>query len=396
MLKKIWNLGKLFFLLILILTNSCKKDDDVQILSANNFITSFKLTSGGFTKNFEIKENKIEGSLPYTVDEMDISLEIVISDQATISPDPRTITTIKDPIDFVVTAEDGTKKSYTVEIKRELNSENSITLFEIKTAFFETEADINESNNTIQKRLLPNTDLQSLNPKIIISDRATISPDPKTISDYTNPVTYKVTAENGESKEYTIDLQLMNEEYVAQCDISNASKWFGGDDRVVPDYPEIGPRNVGTGQVIRLAKDTYPTKFGFLLREPFRSDQTNTQYMGDLELKLNIRDVNGVIVASKNVMINGPFAGGWIDFDLASLNLLLKKNTQYNFTYYLIDGEVLGVSSGSDANLNADSGICGSTGWSGESKKKNNTSLEDWEVWWSHEWHFNFRLEAKQ
>ncbi|WP_438710498.1 hypothetical protein ACSTS3_16620 [Aquimarina muelleri] len=81
---------------------------------------------------------------------------------------------------------------------------------------------------------------------------------------------------------------------------------------------------------------------------------------------------------------------------MASLNLLLKKNTQYNFTYYLIDGEVLGVSSGSDANLNADSGICGSTGWSGESKKKNNTSLEDWEVWWSHEWHFNFRLEAKQ
>jgi hypothetical protein len=374
---------------------SCDKDEEV-ILNDDNFITSVKLTSGGFTKDFEIKDNEVNGVVPYTIDDLDLALAITISDKATITPDPGTITSIKEPINFIVTAENGEKKNYVVDIKRELSPENAIVSFQIKTTLFETNADIDNETGAINQRVLPNTALTSIETTVIISDRATISPDPKTISDYTNPVVFTVTAENGESKEYQVTIELMNEEYVAKCDISNASKWFGGDDRVIPDYPEIGPRNVGTGQVILLTKDTYSTKFGFLLREPFRSDKTNIKYLGDLELKLNIRDIDGVIIATKNVMINGPFNGGWIDFDLTSLNLLLKKNTQYNFTYYLINGEALGVSSGSDANLNVDSGICGATGFSGTSKERENTSLEDWDVWHSHEWHFNFRLEGKQ
>lgn len=396
MTKKLITFGRVCMLSILMINASCDKDEEV-VLNAGNFITSVKLTSGDFTKDFEIKDNEVNGVVPYMIDDLDIALAITISDKATVTPDPSTITSIKDPTNFIITAENGEKKNYVVNIKRELSPENEIVSFQIKTDLFKTNVDIDNETGKINQRVLPNTMLTSIETTGVISDRATISPDPKTISDYRNPITFTVTAENGESKEYLVTLELMNEEYAAQCDISNASKWFGGDDREGDLNPGgIGPRNVGTGQVILVAKDTYPTKFGFLLRRPFESRRTNTNYLGDLEFKLNIRDINGVVIASKNIMINGPFTGGWIDFDLTSLNLLLKKNTQYNFTYYLINGEALGVSSGSDANLNVDSGICGATGFSGTSKERENTSLEDWSVWYSHEWHFNFRIEGKQ
>ncbi|WP_103068851.1 DUF5018 domain-containing protein [Aquimarina sediminis] len=365
-------------------------------LSSENIIESIKLTSADFTKDFEIKDNEVNGVVPYTIDDLDITLVITISDKATITPDPSTITSIKEPVNFMVTAENGEKKNYVVDIKRELSPENTIVSFQIKTALFEANTDIDNETGTINQTVLPNTVLTSIETIAVISDRATISPDPKTISDYTNPVLYTVTAENGESKEYRVALQLMNEDFSVQCDIRNATKWFGGDDRVIPDYPEIGPRNVGTGQTINLKKDTYPTKFGFFLRDPFRSDLTNIIYSGDFEIKLNIRNADGRIEKSISTIVSGPFNGGWIDFDLSSLNIFLKKGKAYNFTWYLVDGERLGVSSGSSGNANSDSGVCGAIGWAGESREKDNTSLEDWGVWFDHPWHFNFRLEGKQ
>ncbi|WP_062057111.1 DUF5018 domain-containing protein [Aquimarina longa] len=377
------------------ITTSCNKDEEV-ILSDDNFITLVKLTSGDFSKDFKIKDKKVSGVVPYTVNDLEVALAITISDKATITPDPSTISSIKDPINFTVTAENGEKSNYVIDIKRELSPEKAVTSFQIKTSFFETNVDIDQESGIIKKRVLPKISLTSLTPMITISDKATISPDPKTISDYTNPVVFTVTAENGESKEYKVDLQLMDKDFSVQCDIRNASKWFGGDDRVVPEYPEIGPRNVGTGQTIKVKKDTYPIKFGFFLTDPFRSSQTGALYSKNLELRLDIRNVDGVIEKTLKKNVSGPFNGGWIDFDLSSANVFLKGGESYNFTWYLVKGEELGISSGTSGNNNVDSGLCGATGWSGTSKEKLKTSLEDWDVWYDHPWHFNFRLEGKQ
>ncbi len=396
MTEKLRALGRVLLLSILIINTSCDKDEEV-ILSDANLITLFTVTSGDFTENFEVKEDKVEGVLPYRVDAMDLSLTINISDKATITPSPSTITAITAPITFVVTAENGEKKNYIVDIQRELSPENTMVSFGVKTPLFETNAAINNEMGTISQRMLPGTVLTSIETLVAISDRATIAPDPTTIMDYSSPVNFTVTAENGDIKEYVVNLGLMNEDYEAKCDIANASKWFGGDDREGDSNPGVAPRNVGTGNVIFLDKDTYPTNFGFHVTDAFRGNGTSTE-RGDLELefKLNIRDQSGDIIKTTNTKLTGVFKGGWIDFDLSSLNLFLKKDTQYNFTYYLIDGEALGVSTGSDANLNVDTGICGATGFSGESRIRENTFLENWNVWWPHEWHFNFRLEGKQ
>ncbi len=396
MTKKLITLGKVFLLSILMINISCNKDDEI-ILNDSNFITSLKLTSGDFTKDFDIKDEKIDGSLPFYLDETSIALTVTISDKAKITPDPRTITSIKNPVNFVVTAENGEKRNYIVNIKRELSPENIITSFDIKTNAFKITTDVNNETGTINQRVFPNTDLTSIGVSAIISDNATISPNPETVLDYTNPVNFTVTAENGDAKKYVVTLEKMNEDFMAKCDIMNASHWFGGDDRTDPTLdPGFSPRNVGTGQTILLQKDTYPTKFGFFLTDPFRSDETKVIYTGDLELRLHIRNDKGNLIKTIDSKIIGPFNGGWVDFDLSSLYLLLKKGKPYYFTYYLVDGEALGITTGSSGNLNSDSGVCGNTGHSGTSRKRENTSLEDWNVWSEHPWHFNFRFEGKQ
>ncbi len=283
------------------------------------------------------------------------------------------------------------------EIVEELSGENSIISFEIAAGVLKVNADINEAGNSINQRLLPDTDLTSLDTKVVISENASISPNPETINDYTKPVTFTVTAENGNTKEYIVTFGIMDENYAAQCDVNDASKWFGGDDRESPDNPLIEPRNVGTGQTIRLVKDLYPTSFGVYFRGGFRFSSIGRLYKEDVELKLNIRNADGSILASTTTLVEGSFEGGWVDFDLSSLNLLLKNNTDYYFTWYLIDGESLAVTTGSTGNTEQIiDGIHNGPGYSGQSRKKDGTSLEDWDTWFEHSWYFNFRIEGKQ
>ncbi|AXT61588.1 DUF5018 domain-containing protein [Aquimarina sp. AD10] len=396
MKTKIKNVFKIAVLMLLIINISCEGEGT---LSNENEIISFSLTAGDFTKDFETNNDVIEGVVPYTIDGSNISLRITISEKATIAPDPSAITTIDGIANFVVIAEDGTKREYVVDIERELSPENTIVSFEVKTSLFDTNADIDNETGTINQRVLPGTVLTDIETTIEVSNGATITPDPKTIFDYSSPVAFTVTAENGETKEYLVTLALMDEEYMIQCDITNAFKWFGGDDRPTdPDFPEaFGDRNVGTGQTIRLLKDLNPTSFGAHFQGAFEYATTRTPYEGDFELKLNIRRSDGTIFASKNTLVSGPFMGGWIDFDLSSINLLLERNTDYYFTWYLVDGEALEITASSTANLDeTEDESHNGGGFAGQARERDNANLEDWNTWFEHEWHFSFRLEGKQ
>ncbi|KZS38117.1 hypothetical protein AWE51_18910 [Aquimarina aggregata] len=397
MKTKIKNVFKIAVLMLLIINISCEGEGT---LSNENEIISFSLTAGDFTKDFETNNDVIEGVVPYTIDGSNISLRITISEKATIAPDPSAITTIDGIANFVVIAEDGTKREYVVDIERELSPENTIVSFEVKTSLFETNADIDNETGTINQRVLPGTVLTDIETTIEVSNGATITPDPKTIFDYSSPVAFTVTAENGETKEYLVTLALMDEDFSDGCQISDFSKWFGGDDRDPdPSFPgAFKPRNVGAGQAIIVDKDLYPTKFGIFLSGPFLSSKNNTVYIEDLELNLDIREEDGSIIKSARVTIKAPFDGGRVDFDVSSLSLILKEKRKYYFTWYLLDGERLGVNTGSQGrNIDDTSlGFCGNGGFCGTSRKEENSSLENWEIWEFWGVNFNFRLEGKQ
>ncbi len=53
------------------------------------------------------------------------------------------------------------------------------------------------------------TDISSLSAKVKLSLKATIKPDPTKVKDWSNPVSFTVTAENGESKKYTVTVKIL-------------------------------------------------------------------------------------------------------------------------------------------------------------------------------------------
>ncbi len=52
-------------------------------------------------------------------------------------------------------------------------------------------------------------DISSLSAKVKLSEKATIKPDPTKVKDWSNPVSFTVTAENGESKKYTVTVKIL-------------------------------------------------------------------------------------------------------------------------------------------------------------------------------------------
>lgn len=66
------------------------------------------------------------------------------------------------------------------------------------------EATVMESAKTIVATLPAETDLTALVPVITVSDKATVNPASGVRQDFTNPVTYTVTAEDGSQASYTV------------------------------------------------------------------------------------------------------------------------------------------------------------------------------------------------
>jgi hypothetical protein len=248
----------------------------------------------------------------------------------------------------------------------------------------------------VTKRLPEFIDFKKLNVDFKISQSASITPDPKSIKDYSSPVNFIVKSESGLEKIYQVKLEHMDVHSYESCTDSNASKWFGGDNRT--SAPNILPfdRNIGTGQTVLLIKDLVPSNFSIHLREGFEYSETHTRYAQEVKLKLIIRDENKKTIASTETDVSANFTGGLVTFDLQNEHLLLEAGKKYVFYWYLIDGAALGITAGSSGNTTNGSGFCFQTGYSGESKDSNKTSLEDLSVWYEHPWHFNIELEGKE
>ncbi len=389
----------LLFVIVSTLLLACSKDKDpinLPVLSDKNEINSFVITKGAYTKNFDVIDNSIAGTVDSEIELKDLVLNVSISKGATISPDPSKISSISGDFNFTVTAENGQSKIYKVSIKRILSDKNSILSLDINTSYFSTNAQIDEDNKLITQRIPEFIDISNLSTVLRVSDRATISPNPNDVRDYSGSVKFTVTSESGIKKDYTVTISKMSNSFSESCKTMNASKWFGGDDRT--NVPDIIPydRNIGTGQAILFNKDTNPLTFNVFFSGGFQYYRSD--YFGNLELKLNIRDTSGKIIGTTNKIIQGTsFNGGSISFDLTKLKLFFKKDIVYIFQWYLVNGESLGVFTGSTGNTNSGEGFCFSGGLSSESNLiSRQSNQEDMKIWGKHPWNFNFEIMGKE
>ena len=106
---------------------------------------------------------------------------------------------------ITVTAQDGeTTQAWTVSVTEALNSANDILTFEVAEQVEPATIDI--ENHTISLVVNDSADITALVPVLTLSEDATSDPVSGTDQDFSDNVTYTVTAANGDAQEWTVSV----------------------------------------------------------------------------------------------------------------------------------------------------------------------------------------------
>ncbi len=161
------------------------------------------------TGSIDAANRTITINLPAGTSVTSLAPTITVSPKATVNPASGVLRNFSGPVNYTVTAEDGSTQAYTVTAVVEIakSSENSITSFMLAGQA----GTINETNRTITVNLPAGTGTTSLAPTFIVSAKATANPPSGASKDFTNPVVYTVTAENGNSRTYQVTVVVVED-----------------------------------------------------------------------------------------------------------------------------------------------------------------------------------------
>jgi eukaryotic-like serine/threonine-protein kinase len=202
-----------FLLLLSLITlfTACKEDQTVPKSSAKAIT---KLVFAQFTPAVQATVDettkKITAVVPPTADVSKLIPSISVSLKAKVLPDSGKVQDFTNPVTYTVTAEDGTSVNYQVTVSRTKFSVKDITEFSFADFSPAIVAKIDAATKTITATVPytadfpPTADVTKLIPSISVSLKAKVLPDSGKVQDFTNPVTYSVTAEDGTNVSYQI------------------------------------------------------------------------------------------------------------------------------------------------------------------------------------------------
>ena len=139
--------------------------------------------------------------MPYGSSVTNLTPTIEVSAKASVSPASEVAQDFADPIEYTVTAEDGTIKAYMVTVVVAASSDKNIVSFEI----LGVPGTIVGTGITLTVPF--GTDPSSLTPTIAITG-SSVSPASGVAKDFTDPVLYTVTAADGSKKNYTVTVTV--------------------------------------------------------------------------------------------------------------------------------------------------------------------------------------------
>ena len=202
-----WSTLLLITLMSGLIITACKEEESEPDRSSAKEITTFTFGSLNPAVAGTIDDNDITVTVPSGTDVTSLSPTVVVSPEATVSPASGTAQDFTSPVTYTVTAEDGSTATYTVTVNvtPEQSGEAEIISFVLSELDPPVDGDIDEDNN-ITATVPARTDLTALVPTIVISEDATIDPASSAAQDFTEPVTYTVTAEDGTTQEYTVTI----------------------------------------------------------------------------------------------------------------------------------------------------------------------------------------------
>lgn len=169
--------------------------------SSENHITAYKLGDAEGV----INGDNIAITIPYAMDLAAVKPEITFSEFAVLV-EPDTLKVGKNT--YTVTSEDGKVRTYTVTITRTAVARGRQIL---SFTYGAAAGVIDQVNGTITMELPAGTDT-TFAPTIQVSDFATVTPASGETQDFSKPVIYKVTAQNGSTNTYTVTVTVSQEQ----------------------------------------------------------------------------------------------------------------------------------------------------------------------------------------
>ena len=131
---------------------------------------------------------------------------------ATANPVSGNVQNFTNPITYIVTAEDGSTQSYIVKVvvtAPPKSSEKQIAEFKFASLSPVISATIDQATRKIGAAVSSDVSLTALTPTITLSTKATVLPASGTAQNFTKPVTYTVTAEDGSFQTYEVVITAM-------------------------------------------------------------------------------------------------------------------------------------------------------------------------------------------
>lgn len=193
---------------MIISLHSCSDDLIDEIKSSEKSLTTLELETNGATYPIIINESslELESLLPYGTVTVTIK-EIKTSPKATVNKQVGDIiNTSESPILFKVTAEDGSSQNYNLNLAFEKSNEKNLITIKLEDNDITYSSIINESSVELESHLPYGTETVTIQ-AIEISSKATVN---KKVGDIINtsenPILFKVTAEDGTSQNYTLNL----------------------------------------------------------------------------------------------------------------------------------------------------------------------------------------------
>ena len=191
----------------MVFMNACdvEKEPYIQGAEDERFILEFRVDSVSGTVDEDNKMVRLD--FPAGTDVTHLTPTIVISNYATIEPKSGVAQDFTNPVYYTVTSLSGATSQYMVEaIVHDADNEKSILSFRFDA--LDESGVIDQIARAISFLLPAETDVTQLVPTIEVSEGATVEPASGVAQDFSNPVTYTVTAQNGTTAVYTVTVDL--------------------------------------------------------------------------------------------------------------------------------------------------------------------------------------------
>lgn len=201
-MKRILKIG-MAVLATILLANACDVEKEPYIQGAENEKQILKFEVNGVVGSIDEDTKMVVLDFPGGTDVSHLTPTIVVSTYASVEPESGVAQDFTNPVYYTVTAMDGTTAQYMVTtVVHDFDNEKSISSFRFDA--LDAEGVIDELTHTISFVLPAETDVTQLVPTIEVSEGATVSPASGEAQDFTAPVDYTVTAQNGTTAVYTV------------------------------------------------------------------------------------------------------------------------------------------------------------------------------------------------